>query len=405
MLCLAASLLLPLADASDWPRFRGPGGEGVALQADPPLRWSESGNIRWSRDLDGHGWSSPVVLDDRIYLTSARKEGSSLILAVSCHDALSGDPLWSRDVLAPAAGVAKHGKNSHASPTPVAGEGRIWAHFGHYGTVCLDDEGRVLWTQTSLSYDPVHGNGSSPVLVGRRLVFSADGREDPSLIALDAGSGEVLWRRVRHTDASRKFSFSTPTVIEVGGREQIVSPASGAVFGYDPQTGDELWRVDYGQGYSVVPLPVFAHDHVFVATGFDRPNLLAIRTGGRGNITDTHIAWRTSRSVPRTPSVVLHGDEIYYISDGGVASCLDARTGRQHWQERIGGNVSASPVLAGDRLYIATEEGRMAVVRASTRFGILAENEFGERIFATPAITGDALIVRTESRLYRIEKS
>ena len=184
----------------------------------------------------------------------------------------------------------------------------------------------------------------------------------------------------------------------------MVSPASGAVFGYHPESGRELWRVGYGQGYSVVPRPVAAHGHVYVATGFDRPRLLAIRTGGRGDLTGTHISWSTARSVPKTPSVLAHRNEIYFVSDGGIASCVDALSGEIHWQERINGNVSASPVLAGDRIYIATEEGDVAVVRAATRFEILARNEMGERIFATPAITGDALIVRTEGRLYRIER-
>ena len=389
-----------------WFQFRGDEGQGVSPSANPPIRWSETENIRWQRPVPGSGWSSPVVLDGKLYLTCAilNEARQPTSLQVLCYEAASGNLLWSKEVISPAGTHRKHDKNSHASPTPIASEGKIYAHFGHYGTVCLSDAGKMLWKQTSLSYDPLHGNGSSPILAGDKLIFSADGVRNPALIALDKNSGQLLWKQIRRTAANRKFSFATPSVFTINGRRQIVSPASGAVIAYAPADGRELWRVNYGQGYSVVPKPLLAHDHFYIATGFQRPRLLAIRSGGQGNITDSHITWETSRGVPKTPSMIVFKQELYFVSDGGLVSCAHPLTGNLYWQERVQGSVSASPVAAADRLYISTEEGLVHVLKSGQEFKPLAVNDFGERIFASPAIVGDALIFRTESRLYRIEK-
>lgn len=394
------------SDNPSWFQFRGDEGRGVAPTANPPIRWSETENIRWRRPVPGSGWSSPVVLDGKLYLTCAilNEARRPTSLQVLCYEAASGNLLWSKDVLSPTETHHKHDKNSHASPTPIASEGKVYAHFGHYGTVCLSDEGKILWKQTSLSYDPLHGNGSSPILAGDKLIFSADGVQNPALIALDKNSGQLLWKRIRRTAASRKFSFATPSVFTIDGRREIVSPASGAVIAYAPSDGRELWRVNYGQGYSVVPKPLFAHDHFYIATGFQRPRLLAIRSGGQGDITDSHITWETSRGVPQTPSMIVFKQELYFVSDGGIVSCVHPLTGNLYWQERVQGNVSASPVVASNRLYISTEEGLVHVLKAGQEFKSLAVNNFGERIFASPAIVGDALIFRTEGRLCRIEK-
>ncbi len=393
------------ADETSWSRFRGDDGQGRVLDASAPVTWSSTENLKWRTDVPGSGWSSPVIRNGKIYLTSARLDADEQpeSLRVLCFDAGDGSLVWDREALSVSGSSTKHGKNSHASSTPVVTDEFIYAHFGHMGTACLDLDGSVKWKQTRLGYAPVHGNGSSPVLVGDKLVFSADGEKNPSIIALNAATGKLIWKTERQTDANRKFSFSTPAVTTVDGNVQLVSPASGAVFGYDPSDGRELWRVDYGQGFSVVPNPPVGHGHVYVATGFMRPNLLAIRLGGRGNVTDTHITWETSRSVPKTPSMVLAGGELYFVADGGIVSCVDARTGKRHWQDRVRGNVSASPVIVGQYLYVPTEEGKVYVLATGKEFEVRAENDFGERIFASPAVTGNALVIRTETRLYRIE--
>jgi outer membrane protein assembly factor BamB len=294
-----------------------------------------------------------------------------------------------------------HSKNSHASPTPLLRDGKLLVHFGHQGTACLDLDGRILWRNTTLRYAPVHGNGGSPILVENRLVFSCDGGNQGLVVALNTEDGSVRWKTPRTVEAAKKFSFSTPLLIEVGGRMQIISPGSNEVCAYDPADGKEIWQVRYN-GYSVIPRPVYGHGLVFICTGYERPSLLAIRADGKGDVTDTHIVWKTSKAAPHTPSLLLAGKELYMISDNGVASCLDAQTGAVHWQQRLGGSYSASPLLADNKIYFQSEQGTAMVVQAGKQFRLLAKNALDERTLATPAPADGALFIRTETHLYRI---
>lgn len=389
-----------------WPEFRGPTGQGHAASTRLPLHWSTTRNVVWKQPVPGAGWSSPVIGHGQVILTTGvAAEGAAPSLRVLSFDATTGKPQWDTEVFSPAeAGTAAiHHKNSPASPTAILDGDRVYVHFGHHGTACLDRQGRVIWRNSRLRYDPVHGNGSSPILVGDRIVYSADGAEDPAVIALDKHTGELVWKAPRNIDVRQNFSFCTPLLIESGGRAQIVSPGSGLVAGLAPEDGRELWRVRYGQGYSVVPRPVFAHGLVFVATGYGRADLLAIRVdGATGDLTDTHIAWRTTKGAPLTPSVVAVGDEIYAVNDMGIASCFDARTGKVHWQERIEGNYSASPLAAAGRIYFQNETGTGTVIAASHTFRKLATNVLKERTLASYGVAGDSLFIRTERHLYRI---
>lgn len=394
--------------ATDWPEFRGPTGQGHAGDLGLPLHWSATSNVVWTAAIPGNGWSSPVLSEGRIYLTTAVAgdgggDGGRSLRAL-CLDAESGRILWDREVFPPSAGGAGiHSKNGHASPTPLVRDGRIYVHFGHLGTAALDREGTVLWRQSSLKYPPVHGNGGSPIWADGSLVFSADGGSDPFVVALDPATGAVRWKTARVTPAQRKFSFSTPLLITNAGRMEIISPGSGAVCAYDPKDGKELWRVRYGEGYSVIPRPVLGHGMIFVASGYDRPVAYAVKiAGASGDATDSAIAWSTARGAPNTPSMILVGDELYWVSDAGVASCLDARTGKVHWSERLGGGFSASPLYSDGRLYFQNEEGVGFVVAAGREFRLLARNELGERSLASPAATEGALFIRTDGHLYRI---
>jgi outer membrane protein assembly factor BamB len=238
--------------------------------------------------------------------------------------------------------------------------------------------------------------------VGDALFFSCDGAADPFVIALDKRTGRELWRTPRRTKVQKTFSFSTPLVITVGGRMQIISPGSGAVCAYDPKTGRELWRVRYGEGYSVVPRPVYAHGLLFLSSGYDRPSVLAIRPDGEGDVTDTHVAWTSSRGAPNTPSMLVVGDELYFVSDAGIASCVDARTGKVHWSERVGGNYSTSPVHAGGRIYFQNEEGRTVVVKAGRSFAPVATNDLGGRTLSSWAVGTDAFYIRTGEHLFKV---
>ena len=400
---------LVAAVAGDWPEFRGPTGQGHSTAKDLPIRWSATENVAWKTAIPGSGWSSPVLVGGNLYLTTAAPiEGSmDLSLRVLCLSASEGKVLWNNEVFREEAGTAPriHSKNGHASPTPIVQDGRVYVHFVHMGTACLHVIGRTIWQQTGLKYVPVHGNGGSPALVDDLLVFSVDGEKDPYVVALDRGTGEIRWKTPRVTPAQKKFSFSTPFYLTNGVDRAIISPGSGAVCAYDPKDGTELWRVRYGEGYSVIPRPVHGHGLLFFGTGYDRPVVYAIRSGGtaRGDLTDTHVAWTLTKGAPNTPSLLLVGDELYFVSDAGIASCVDAKTGTVHWSERLGGNFSASPIHADGKLWFQNEEGVGYVVKPGKTFELLAKNDLGQRTLASYAVTDGALFIRGATDLFRIQ--
>jgi outer membrane protein assembly factor BamB len=405
VLIITATMAASISD--DWPQFRGPTGQGIAADANLPLRWSQTENVVWKIPIPGEGWSSPIVYQGSVYLTTALvdKQGHPTSLRAIRLDGAQGKVLWNREVFAQKGSNPKHDKNSHASPTPIAEDDRIYVNFGHMGTACLNVDGRVLWRQSNLKYDPPHGNGCSPILADDKLIFSCDGEKDAFVAALNKSTGAIIWKVERSkTKAGNKFSHSTSLLINENGRKAVICPGSGAVWAYNPENGDEIWRVLYGSGFSVVPRPVHGHGMVFIGTGFGYSNVYAIRTGGNGDVTDTHLAWSAKRGAPKTPSMLLIGKELYFVSDNGLATCVDAVTGKQYWQEKIGGTFSASPVFADGRIYITSEKGKTFVIRAGTEFEKLAENDLSERTLASPAASGRALFVRTESHLYRIEQ-
>lgn len=398
-----------IAMAEDpWPRFRGPNGDGTApAEADLPLRWGADENILWRCELPGEGWSSPVIGDGMVYLTAAipdseAKEGDH-DLCLLMIDAERGALTKTVKLLHQSGAEAPkiHSKNSHASPTPELGENRVYVHFGHQGTAATDRQGEVLWTNRELRYQPVHGNGGSPLLVGPQLVIACDGGEDPFVAALDAATGKVRWRTPRPVESSRAFSFCTPTAIEVEGQTQIIIPGSDCVTALDPEDGKIIWYAKY-DGYSVVPKPLFAGGLVFLSTGYGETQLLAIRPTGRGDVTETHLAWTLDRSVPKTPSMVADEEWLYVLSDDGILTTLELETGEVVYRKRIGGAYSASPVLAAGRLYLVSEAGKTTVVRSGSEFEQLAENDLGERALASPAVVGNTIYLRTAAALYKI---
>jgi len=394
--------------ALDWPQFRGPGGDGVSRATDVPLNWSTTDHIAWKQEIPGAGWSSPVLYENRVYLTTAVTDAADVVsLRALCLDGASGKIKWDVEVLRPDATAAKemHGKNSMASPTPIVQDNRLYVHFGHLGSAALDLDGKIVWTQSDLNYHPQHGNGGSPIVVNGLLVFSCDAQKDPFIAALDVDTGDVRWKTNRDTSALKKFSFSTPIVIEVNGTKQIISAGSGLVGAYGPTDGREIWRVTYGEGYSVVPRPVFAKGLLYVCTGFDDAKLLAIDPkGAQGDATESHVKWTHEKRAPLTPSPLVVADELFLVSDNGVASCLDARSGKVHWTKRLGGNFSASPVSGAGRVYFQSEEGVTHVVAADTSFQSLAVNDIEESTLASAAVAENALFLRSESHVWRVEE-
>jgi outer membrane protein assembly factor BamB len=385
--------------AEDWPQVRGPGGQGQSSETGLPIQWSESKNVAWKVPVPGRGWSSPVIAGGRVWLTTAVAERRETSLRLLAYDRDTGKPSLDVEVFRMKSSELQNAKNSHASPTPIVDGERVYLHFGAEGTAAVSTEGKLLW-KTQLAYRTQHGNGGSPELAGDLLIISCDGFDESFVVALDTRTGKTRWRTDRRQPYSQ--AYSTPLAIRVGDGVQVVSPGASNAFAYDPQTGKEIWRVNYGDGFSNVPRPVYAAGLVFITTGFHQPSMLAVRPDGKGDVTKTHVAWKLTRGAPLTPSPIVAGNEIYVVTDNGIASCLDVRTGALHWQQRLGNSFSASPVLADGRLYFLDEDGRTTVIKPATTFEILATNTLDGGTLASMAVAARSFFIRTATHLYRI---
>jgi outer membrane protein assembly factor BamB len=391
------------ARAGDWPQFRGPSGQGHSSDVGLALEWSETRNIAWKVPV-GEGWSSPVVSGGRVWVTtvSEAREGRRVVasLRAVALDAATGREVVNVEVFRLENPGSINEKNSRASPTPIVDGERVYVHFGADGTAALSKDGRILWT-VRLRYDSQHGNGGSPVLYQDLLIVNCDGwGEEAYVIALDTSTGKTRWKTSRRRPWSH--AYSTPLIIRVGDEDQLVSIGAYRTAAYEPLTGREIWRVNYDEGFSNVPRPVYGGGLVYIATGFQVPSLMAVRVDGRGDVTRTHVAWTLARGAPYTPSPLLVGEELYYLSDTGVLSCVDAKTGEMRFQQRLVGNFSASPVFADGRIYVLSEEGVTTVLAPGRQFKALATSRLDGRTLASMAIADAAIFVRSSTSLYRI---
>jgi outer membrane protein assembly factor BamB len=404
---VAACCIAGAVRAGDnWPQFRGPTGDGLSDAKTVPTRWSETENIRWKVAIHDKGWSSPVVWGDQVWMTTARADGKEFF-AVGV-DRRSGKIVHDVKVFADPRPAYCHPYNSYASPTPVVESGRLYVHFGSHGTGCVDTAtGEVLWLRRDFPCYHHRGPGSSPVVHGKLLFLLFDGFDQQYVVALDKTTGKTVWKKDRDIRYSEdngdiKKAYATPSILNFGGKPQLVCPAAEATLAYDPATGDELWRVVHG-GMNEATRPVFAHGLIYLTSGHTA-QLLAVRQGGSGDVTKTGIAWKANRGVPTRPSPLVVGDRLYTISDKGIATCLDALTGKQLWQERLGGDFCASPVYAAGHIYLSDEEGKTHVLADSATFQSVAVNQLDAGCMASLAIAGDALFVRTKTHLYSIGK-
>lgn len=416
------------ADRTEWPQFRGPEGQGHAESKDLPTTWSERENVAWKCPLPGRGWSSPVIAGNEIWLTTAidspvteeekaeRIKGSTntqpvivsgkLSLRAVCVDRASGRLRHDIELLVEPRPQATHATNSFASPTPVIEAGKLYCHFGSYGTACLDTASRqVQWTNRELVVQHENGPGSSPVIWGELLIIHFDGSDSQFIAAFDKRSGQVAWKTERtgamNANPQLKKCYGTPLVVEIGGKPQLLSPAADWLYAYDPLTGRELWKLPYEKlGFSLSPRPVAGHGMVYLCTSFMQSELLAIAVDKGA----PHIAWRFGKQVPQVPSPLLVGDEIYLVSDKGIATCLDAHRGRVHWTERLAGNYSSSPLFADGHIYFCSREGETTVIEPGTSFRVVGSGKLDGQIMASPAAVGRALYLRTDKALYRLER-
>lgn len=417
---LAVAFAVAVASAAelraDWPEFRGPDRNG-RIDADLPLEWSETKGVVWKKEVHGIGWSTPLVMDGKVWITTATEKGHRM--SVLCFDEASGELLLDRVVITndnpePLA----NNLNSYASSTGVIEPGRAWFTFGSYGTLCLDTETReTLWERRDLTCSHWRGAASSLAMWEEKLILTLEGADQQYFVALDKETGETLWRRDRSTDygdekdgiptnsGDRRKSFSTPIFVPVGGTVQMIVNGAKACWGYDVATGAEIWQVPYDT-HSPSSRCVYSEETgmVYLNTGIGKAEIWAVRLepGMKGNVKESHVAFTYFQRTPKRSSpVVVNG--LLFMANDGVLSAIDAKTGKRVWAERAGGEYSASLLGAGDRVYCFDEDGLCTVVKAGPDFEVLAENRLDAGFMASPAVSGKGLILRTKTHLYRIE--
>nr|WP_236620924.1 PQQ-binding-like beta-propeller repeat protein [Rhodopirellula sallentina] len=420
--------------SESWPQFRGPRGDGIAIEQSPPVEFGEDQNLTWKTDLPGKAWSSPVIANGVVWLTTAieripteeereallkntkndAKKFKTLAIAKAIElkllkvDFESGRLLQTIDLMTVDTPDAIHATNSYASPTPFLNDDHVYCHFGTYGTFCVTrDSGAVVWQRT-LPLEHGVGPGSSPIVHDGRLLLIQDGMDRQYVTALDAATGETLWTTDRPPmeapSGDQKKAYCTPVVAtDSNGRQQLLCMGSQWMVSYNASTGEEFWRVFHGKGFSVVPRPVLLGDVVFFATGFASRELWAVRIDGVGDVSSTHVEWTAGKGVPTKSSPLLHDGLIYLVDDNGVASCFDPETGDVVWKKRLGGKFSSSPLLAGGHLYFGNHEGEVFVLTTGEDAEVIQTNQLNGQIMASPAAIENALIVRTDSALYRFE--
>jgi outer membrane protein assembly factor BamB len=406
--CLVA---VPTSAQEYWSQFRGPEGNGHSRASGLPLHWDKE-NIVWKTRIHDRGFSSPVIWGEQVWMTTATEKGHKLFAV--CVDKRTGKIVHDVHVFDVDAPVTITPENTYASPTPVIEKGRVYVHYGSYGTACLDTgSGKVLWSRRDLRCDHEKGAGpaSSPILSGDFLVFHVDGRDVQYVIALHKQTGKTAWKTKRSAELEKvpvfkRKAYCTPTLMPRGDQQQLISVGGQCLYSYDPRDGKELWKVRH-RGWSIAPRPVHGLGLVFVIIDRDRPELWAIRPDGSGDVTDSHVVWKRRPRMPQRVSPLLVGDLLYAIDRDGYLSCLEAKTGEEIWQQRLKGRFSASPIHAQNVIYFFNESGVCTVIRPARKLEILATNSLGqnEQLMASPAIDGNALFIRTGTHLCRIEQT
>jgi len=405
-----------LLHAENWPGWRGQSGDGISTEKGIPTKWSSTENIAWRIAIPGEGHSSPIIWGDKVFLTSSLTEKNKRILL--CIDRLSGQTVWQRDVVqSPPETI--HRLNSRASGTPATDGKQVYVTFmraegdkviapnvgserlitpGKIIVAAYDLDGNEKWKTNVGDFVSAHGFNTCPVLFEDSVILNGDHDGDAYLVALDRQSGRERWRTRRE---NKTRSYVTPIIREIDGITQMILSGSLCVASYDPRNGKRHWIVD-GPTEQFVASMVYDGKYVFATGGYPERHTLAIRPGGKGNVTDTHIAWRTTRGAAYVPSPIISGRYLLMVADSGIASCFEARTGKRHWMERLPGGHSPSPVSADGLVYFVSDRGVTTIIRPSETFAVIAKNELGEPVSASPAISQGHFFLRTHRHLYCI---
>ena len=408
---LTSAVLLVLAGgitlAENWPQFRGASGQGVSAEKSLPLKWSVTENVAWKTELPGESWSSPVVWGERVFVTTATDGGESC--RVVSLERKTGKILWNHEVFKQVP-RRKEGRNTYATPTPSTDGERVYVCFGDGSFAALNFAGNVVWTNRDYKFYGQHGLGSSPILYQGLLIMARDGSSEGDdkklgwqtpwdqsrVIALDAKTGKERWQGKRGLS---RISHGAPVIWEHGGKAEVVSEAGDVVQGFDVQTGERLWSNEV-VGEGKVPSTVIGDGLVFTAGGWGgKETIKAFKLGGKGDLKEANLVWEQKKGMPKVPSMLYVKPHLFAITDGGVATCMKADTGELMWQERVGGNFSATPLAAGGRIYFLGDNGETTVIEAGPEFKVLAKNPLGEKVQASMAVSQGQLFIRTEKNL------
>ncbi len=411
------------AARADWPDFRGPWGNGhVSAPGDTkprglPLNWSETNNVKWKTGIHDRGWSTPVVMGGQVWLTTATEAGNDSFavgLDQESGKILFDEKVFHTDNPEPLGNGAS--MNCYATPSPVIEPGRVYVHFGSAGTACLDTRtGKVLWKRSDLPCRHYRGPSASPVLFENLLILTFDGADRQYTVGLNKQTGETVWKTNRSVawndenstdpmtrDGDHRKSHGTPLIATVAGKPQLLSVGAKASYGYDPRNGNELWRVEYND-WSSAPRPLFENGLAFIVTGLTKRELWAVKPDGKGNVTDTHVAWKLTSRVGKYASPLLVDGLLYTAAEESFVTCVEAATGQTVWSERIGGKYAASPIYADGRLYFFSQEGTTTVLKPGRALEVLATNKLDAGYMASPAVDGKSFYLRTKTHLYRVE--
>jgi outer membrane protein assembly factor BamB len=430
-IALALALFTANVFAGDnWPEFRGPAGNGQSDSKGLPVTWSETEHVKWKTPIHDKGWSSPVIWGNQVWLTTATEEGKEMYGI--CLDKETGKIIHDLKLFSLEAPPDIRKYNSYASPTPVIEEGRVYITFGSAGTACVDTKtGKKLWERTDIKCNHFRGAGSSPIIFGDLLILNYDGSDHQFVMAFNKKTGKTAWETKRtvdykdvlpdgkiHADGDFRKAFATCHVATFEGKPVLLSSGAKAHYGYDPLTGKELWRIEEAGQHSAATRPLAANGVMYFTTGFSKGQLIAIKppvaSAWGGCVSDLasaddptpkkpQVLWSIKKAVANKPSLLLVDGAIFMLTDGGVASCIDAKSGEIIWTERPGGDYSASPVYADGKIYFNNVEGKSVVIEAARQYKVLAENKLPEGSYASPAISGKAMFLRTKTALYRLE--
>lgn len=395
--------------AENWTRFRGPNGQGISSEKNLPVTWSADDNIEWKASIPGKGWSSPIVYGDYLFLTTATEDGASC--RVICINRKDGALVWNEEVHRQKPGPMRK-QNSYATPTPVTDGERVYSVFYDGAVMAVDFSGKRVWKNSEVKFFSLHGLGASPILADGQIIMPFDGSsrdeskvgwkvpwKNAVVLSLDASTGDVRWKGRR---GESRVGHVTPILVDDGA--QLVSSGGDRVQGFNPRTGDRIWSV-YSQGEGVTPSPVVGDGLIFTSSGFEAPTTRAIRLGGTGDVTKTHIAWEQKKGVSALASLLYIKPYLYTITRDNILHCLEATTGDIVWMQRLEGVHSASPVYADGRIYILSEDGVTLVLRPGPEYDEVASNKIGEPCLASMAVSDGHFFIRSASHLYCIGRS